>query len=176
MELKDLEESLGKKETALQHEELREKAHEKRERAINQKAGRREHGLRSEKLKLAEQIFGWAAEFTQTRAYKRLLKIAKEYPHMRDYIEIHADGWGHEAKYTDDNGCWSYISLYPNGSLAYEEGYKWMGVHNRLAFNSPKDLTDKLNHAYLTKLAAEIKSGKTYDWIKEQYCTDDDDD
>ncbi len=134
------------------------------------KAFELEEKLKDKKIRIANDIFKWAREFSQTGHYNRLVKISMPYIALEKGVYVYGGGWGHKTPKYDDDGCWSRVYLEPNGSLYYVGGYKWFPSDSRFRIHNPDSLAERLNYDYLSGFRNEIKSGKIYgtikDWIK----------
>ncbi len=115
----------------------------------------REH--REEKLRILLGIETWASEFVKTKVYEKLLEFDER-------IDIYGGKWGHEGPSNDSRGCWSFVTLYEDGRLEYNAGYKWMGVDKRFFVN--EDNIDKINLDYLRNINITINEGRVYDYMK----------
>jgi len=129
-DLKGLEEAIERAE-----EEHRRRENEREERArLNELEKKRSREEENEKLKvkleMAEEIFRWGKEFSQSDLYKRLVAL-----HCGS--ACYSSFWGH-SKNGRAFGCYSSLSLKEDGTFYYSTRYKWMngGAYNRQPLKS----------------------------------------
>ncbi|MBI4095854.1 MAG: hypothetical protein HY438_03280 [DPANN group archaeon] len=163
MSLKDLEESLNRRETELAKAKRSERAEEHSHARAESCARKKDTALLGEKLKLAGSIMDWAGQFAGTKQFTRLRAI-NPYGYI-DGVLVFGSGWGHQAKYEDFRGCHAGTYVNRNGNLKYWAGFKNQGGV-AYGFATPKELAGRMNHEYLSMLWQAIDSGSIYDAIK----------
>ncbi len=159
MGLKDLEESLARKEAEQKHERERREREEQCAAEIAQQACTIEVGLYDEKVSLARKILAWAKDFSANEIYSRIRNVSIS----SHGVYIYGDGWGHKVPHNDNHGCWSRIYVTPDGNVLYWSGYKWMPAGPDVKLKNAVELASLLNHHYLSELWQAIETKKVYD-------------
>lgn len=123
-----------------------------------------------EKKAVADTIFSWARDFSQTDLYHRLLDAVLPAGLRERKLYVFGGGWGHELPYDSNSyGCWSRLYLLPEGNFFYAAGYKWFPSSTQFPIKTPRELESKLCYAYLKECAETLKSGEVYDAIGRWY-------
>lgn len=161
MSLDSLERKLDEEEQRKKAEAARRAEEKKKRNALVNAAQKHEQSFLEKKVQMAEGIFTWAADFSQTELYKRISKISIERG-----VYVFGGGWGHRVPYDDGYGCWSRMYLKLNGSLFYWAGYKWMPTGPEFIVKSPQKLVEKLCYKYLSDFWRLVESKKVYDTIE----------
>ncbi len=125
-------------------------------------AKRTEERYSNEKKVLADSIFSWAKEFSQTEIYHDLLKKALN---QNDGVYVFGHYWGHEIPYNFIFGCWSQLCLKPDVSFVYNAGYRSHGTSTKFSIKTPEKLKDKLCYEYLKEFAMTIESLEVYAYM-----------
>ncbi len=170
-----LEHALGR---ALGEAERRTKAkavaankREQKAQALLHTAEKNEEEHADEKRALADTIFSWARDFSQTDLYHRLLDavLPAVLPDGRK-LYVFSGGWGHELPYDSNRyGCWSRLYLLLEGNFFYAAGYKWFPSSTQFLIKTPRELENKLCYGYLEEFAQTLKSGEVYEAIRRWY-------
>lgn len=162
MSLKDLEESLNRKEAELAAGKLNDAI-----RGASKKtrpARKKDAGLLAEKLKLANGIMDWAGQFAGTSQFKRLMELG--FQTAVDGVHVYSYGLGYSARHDGINPCWARVYVLRDGKIHYTTGFKGYssGVY---VYKAPEGLASRMSHESLGKFWQAIDSGSIYETIKE---------
>lgn len=162
--LKLLEEAIERTE---ENKRRREKEGEERARLkeLEEERSREEENKKLKvKLEMAEEIFRWGKEFSQSDLYKRLRNVSIGSP------VCYTSFWGHRR---DGRafGCISNLWLEEGGTFFYRTRYKWMnggGGIQPTTFEKPEEMAETLTYDYLKELYDCIESGEIYQRIGQE--------
>lgn len=132
-----------------------------------QKLLKYEKSKHNEKIELLDKILKWAADFSKSPRFKKIMKILDCYS---DLI-IFYSSWGHVDDYEEykkgeeDPGRWARICIDKKGNLEYKWGYKWMGMQH---FYLNKKNLEKIKYKFLKELWDHINSKKVLDDIESE--------
>ena len=103
--------------------------------------------------------------------YRRLLDaVLSAVPPDRRELYVFGGGWGHELPYDSNSyGCWSRLYFRSEGTFFYSAGYKWFPSSTQLLIKTPRELENKLCHAYLEEFSQTLQSGEVYEAIRRWY-------
>lgn len=162
MSLKDLEESLNRKEAELAAGKLNDAI-----RGASRKtrpARKKDNNLLAEKLKLASGIIGWAGQFAETSQFSRLMELG--FQTAVDGVQVYNYGLGYSAKHDSINPCWARVYVLRDRKIHYSTGFKGYssGVY---VYAAPEGLASRMSRESLNKFWLAIDSGSIYETIKE---------
>ena len=166
-----LSRALGEAEQRKEAKAVAAKKWAQKAQALLHAAEKNEEEHADEKKALADTLFSWAWDFSQTDMYRRLLDaMLSAVPSERRELYVFGGGWGHELPYDSNSyGCWSRLYLLPAGNFFYAAGYKWFPSSTQFPIKTPRELENKLCHAYLEEFAQTLQSGEVYDAIRRWY-------
>lgn len=152
---------------------LKQKEHrqaEIRERGEKKEFWENEQKYLDEKLELAEEIFEWCEEFSESKYFRELVEIDSKEVDVRlsgserGTLWIYSGGWGHKKE--DFRQHYSRLSLCSNGKLIYQPVVVGIGgggpAGKKIEFDQALDMAEKLTKDYLEKLHNYIQSGEIY--------------